>query len=198
VTEEFPRPVDVALDLLVYVPVGLAMTAAKELPKLAEKGRARVTTQIAIARVVGELAVARGRQTLEKKLAPTPAPPHGGPSDQAATVFRPSTPPAGSQATVGADGPAVVPPEPGRGALEEEEDEEDLEDGAEAGPSFADETTPGVAELAIPGYDSLSASQVVQRLAGLSGPELTDVRTYEETHRGRRTILNRIDQLQGL
>jgi hypothetical protein len=50
--------------------------------------------------------------------------------------------------------------------------------------------------LAIPGYDALSASQVVQRLAGLSGAELADVGAYEAATRGRKTILNRVDQLR--
>ncbi|MGH9018968.1 MAG: hypothetical protein ACRDY1_14550, partial [Acidimicrobiales bacterium] len=49
--------------------------------------------------------------------------------------------------------------------------------------------------LAIPGYDSLSASQVVQRLAGLSPSELADVQAHEQAHRHRRTILNRVAQL---
>ncbi len=35
------------------------------------------------------------------------------------------------------------------------------------------------AELAIPGYDTLSASQIVQRLPGLSPDELEAVRLYE-------------------
>jgi hypothetical protein len=51
--------------------------------------------------------------------------------------------------------------------------------------------------LAIPDYDSLSASQVVNRLAGLSTAELEAVRTYEAGHRGRKTILNKVTQLQG-
>ncbi len=55
---------------------------------------------------------------------------------------------------------------------------------------------PAEDELAVPGYDSLSASQVVPRLAGLSGAELEAVRRYEEAHRGRKTILAKIDQLQ--
>ena len=55
---------------------------------------------------------------------------------------------------------------------------------------------PGAAALAIPDYDSLSASQVVPRLAGLSGDELEAVREYESGHRGRKTILNRVAQLQ--
>ena len=56
--------------------------------------------------------------------------------------------------------------------------------------------TPLGSDLAIPGYDALSASQVVQRLAGLSPEELEDVRAYELHTRGRRTILNKIAQLQ--
>jgi hypothetical protein len=49
--------------------------------------------------------------------------------------------------------------------------------------------------LPIPGYDALSASQVVERLTGLSAAELDAVRSYEASHRKRRTILGKIDQI---
>lgn len=49
--------------------------------------------------------------------------------------------------------------------------------------------------LAIPAYDTLSASQVVEHLVGLAGDELEAVRAYESSHRNRRTILGKIDQL---
>ncbi|HUF84280.1 MAG TPA: hypothetical protein VMQ81_06770, partial [Acidimicrobiia bacterium] len=49
--------------------------------------------------------------------------------------------------------------------------------------------------LPIPDYDELSASQVVERLDGLPTGDLAAVRAYEEAHRGRRTILFKIDQL---
>jgi hypothetical protein len=52
------------------------------------------------------------------------------------------------------------------------------------------------ATLAIPDYDSLSASQVVPRLESLSAAELDEVRAYESSNRGRKTILNKIDQLK--
>lgn len=55
---------------------------------------------------------------------------------------------------------------------------------------------PAVGELAIPGYDSLAASQVVPRLTTLSTPELDAIGAYEASHRGRRTILNRVTQLR--
>jgi len=64
-------------------------------------------------------------------------------------------------------------------------------DATSAGPA------PAVEELAIPGYDSLAASQVVQRLGALSPEELDAIRRYEEATRGRRTILGRIAQLRG-
>jgi hypothetical protein len=51
-------------------------------------------------------------------------------------------------------------------------------------------------DLAIPGYDSLSASQVLPRLEALAPAELEAVRAYEAAHRGRKTILGRIAQLQ--
>ena len=53
-----------------------------------------------------------------------------------------------------------------------------------------------VEDLAIPGYATLAASQVVSRLDSLNSAELAAVRAYEQEHRGRRTILARIDQLE--
>ena len=51
-------------------------------------------------------------------------------------------------------------------------------------------------DLPIEGYDSLAASQVVQRLGSLDGIELETIRQYEEENRTRRTILGKIAQLQ--
>jgi hypothetical protein len=50
-------------------------------------------------------------------------------------------------------------------------------------------------DLAIPDYDDLSASQVVDRLEGLGRPELAAIRDYERSHRARNTILGKIEQL---
>lgn len=56
---------------------------------------------------------------------------------------------------------------------------------------------PGAEELPIAAYDALSASQVVEHLDGLGADDLAAVRAYETNHRGRRTILGRIEQLAG-
>ena len=61
-------------------------------------------------------------------------------------------------------------------------------------PSSARNTS--VADLPIDGYDSLAASQVVQRLNTLTAAELETVRAHEESNRARRTILGKIAQLQ--
>ena len=60
-----------------------------------------------------------------------------------------------------------------------------------------DGLVPDAGSLGITDYDALSASQVVPRLAGLAAGELDAVRLYEAAHRGRKTILSKIAQLQG-
>ena len=58
------------------------------------------------------------------------------------------------------------------------------------------DTIGDAAALAIPDYDGLSASHVVNRLASLSPVELESVRVYEMANRGRKTILSKVAQLQ--
>jgi hypothetical protein len=55
--------------------------------------------------------------------------------------------------------------------------------------------SPDSDHLAIPDYDNLSAFQVMPRLEALDPTDLDAVRAYEESTRGRRTILNKIAQL---
>ena len=54
---------------------------------------------------------------------------------------------------------------------------------------------PAAEALPIPDYDELSASQVVERLEGLDRESLDAIRRYETEHRGRNTILGKIAQL---
>jgi hypothetical protein len=59
--------------------------------------------------------------------------------------------------------------------------------------------TPGtgrpITGLPIDGYDELSAAQVVDMLERLGRDELESIRDYESSHRGRSTILGKIEQL---
>ena len=52
-------------------------------------------------------------------------------------------------------------------------------------------------DLAIPNYDSLSADEVQDRLAGLSQIDLAKVDAYERKNQNRSTVTSRIDALQG-
>lgn len=90
-------------------------------------------------------------------------------------------------ATGMADGrPATTPPAPLAG--------DEVRSAAPPRPS--DAMSAGIGRV-ISDYDTLSASQVVRRLDGLSPTELEAVRRYEAAGRQRRTILSRVDELAG-
>jgi hypothetical protein len=187
-----PTPLETALDLIVYVPVGLALTLGEEIPKLAAKGRARLGGQITMARMVGKFTVTQGRREVDRRVngskAAPAAPPRPAP---ARTAPGPTASPSPASASPRPD-PATAPPSP---AVVPAPAPSAARRSTPARPSPATDA-PDVATLAIPGYASLSASQVVQRLAGLSGDELEAVRLFEAANRGRRTILARVGQLQ--
>jgi hypothetical protein len=67
--------------------------------------------------------------------------------------------------------------------------------GSPSAASPAGVTPPPVESLPIPDYDELSASQVIERLIGLDRASLDAIRAYETQHRGRNTILGKIAQL---
>lgn len=202
---------DAALDLFVYAPVGLVLAAVGEVPKLAAVGRAAVDDRLASARVVGRFALVAGRRQIERRLTAALANFAGGMgptrvSDDAGSGCGPSlgvtTRPARAPSDAAGSRPPVqagmAPAQAGTAGMAPAQ-------GGTAGMASAQDGTArtapaakgsGAAKLAIPGYDSLSASQVVQRLAGLDDDELRAVRTYEATNRGRRTILSRAEQLQ--
>lgn len=45
----------------------------------------------------------------------------------------------------------------------------------------------------IPDYDRLNADEVIDRLDGLSEPELTEVETYERRNQDRKTVLEAVE-----
>lgn len=165
--------VDQALDLFVYAPLGLALFARDHLPALVERGRRQVEQQANLARMMGQYAVKEAEKDLRGRV----------------ERVRPRTPPTPSGA---APAPATPPAraEPASNGRARQSDT------AEAGTPKATTPKPTGDHLAIPGYDTLSASQIVQRLPGLAPGELDDVHAYEESTRGRRTILSKIAQLR--
>jgi hypothetical protein len=174
--------VEQAADVAFYAPVGFALEVRRLVPELAERGRRQVTFNW----MVGRYAVRRARARADE-VVDLVSETAGGLLDLAGVNL---SGPAGDAAAEGdpggvvaEDGPAVrLVPDPDPAA------EETVDEPAEP--------SPDPEELAIPGYDSLSAFQVVPRLEGLGGDELEAVRQYEHATRGRRTILSRIAQLQ--
>lgn len=176
------NPVEWLVDLCVYAPIGFALDAHRYVPEFVERGR----SQMAVARTLGKFAVDR----LERQFPPLATvldnlglgvEDDGPPADGAPGAEGQAEDPAragGSLPAVGEDPTAVAAP-----------DHEVDATGA------ATDDVPGEDGLAIPGYASLAASQVVPRLASLDRAELAAIRRYESAHRARRTVLNRVDQL---
>ena len=164
-------PVDQALDLLVYAPLGFALDARTLLPKLVARGR----SQVDVARWMGEHAVAKGQKGASRRLSMVQ-----------------------EQAVVGAGRPrpaAQRQPRPGGTARRghPSRPRSVRRKAARPGPDHD-------RGRRRPGHPGLRQPRGVAGdppARGLSPEELEAVRAYEAGRRGRKTILNKIAQLQG-
>jgi hypothetical protein len=171
------NPLQRALDLLVFAPVGVALTVVEDLPGLIGKGRQRFESDVQNARVIGQFVVTHGQRQLVARVGKLF---HRDGSD--ATSDTPD--PLSKMASVGtsaADAPvgAAAARTPASTSLKPE----------------ADPADGAIVEGALAGYDTLSASQVVRRLESLGPDELRALHRHEASHRSRRTILNRAHQI---
>lgn len=170
VVSDQKHPVQQAVEYALYAPLGFALEAKRLLPTFVARGR----QQVQMAKVVGHFAVTQGEKEAKVRLAKV--------HDQAETVL----------AELGLRGAAVAGTSTAvgspRGPVEV--------DRPVTSPAPA-RSSAAAADLPIADYDSLAASQVIPRLEGLEPTELEAVRRYEATHRGRKTILGKVDQLQG-
>ncbi len=181
------------LDLLIFVPAGIAASVVEDFPAMAERGRRKLGVKVSSARAIGQFAVKAGQHEFRRRsgamgsrsapAAPVDANPASGPvraeaatgeaeSDRSQSVTVEPAPVSGSRVVTAGHAPRV-----------------------RTTPAVPSGNIPAVSTLSIPGFDTLSASQVVQRLDGLNRSELVSVRAYEASTRGRRTILSRVDQL---
>lgn len=178
--------IDQVADVALYAPIGFLLDARRVVPEMAERGRRQVTFNW----MVGRYALRRARTRADEVLEVVQQTAEGlvelaGLGGEAPAPEAPDGPASGAAGADGATagGATHDQPEPGPPHLTSV----DGEGGGDA---------PDPDDLAIPGYDSLSAFQVVPRLDGLGDDELEAVRRYERATRGRRTILSRIAQLQ--
>ena len=193
--------VEQALSTFVYAPIGLLFDGPARFPKLVRNGRSQVTN----ARMMGQFAVQMGRAEVTKRAAELDGPvvdllrglgvidgPPPGPAPASAqpavpVVDAPDKPDQPARKEGSTKTPAARKPAAKKAARKTATKKKAA--AKKAAPA------PTAASLPITDYDSLSASQVVSRLQGLSAGELEAVRSYEAATRGRRTILNRVQQL---
>jgi len=184
------RPAEGAIDLVIYAPLGFVLEARKLLPTFVERGR----QQVQMAKVIGKFAVKQGQSEASKHLS--------GAQEQAVVLLgelglvdqRSGARPAD------ASSPTPVPEivKPLSVATDRPEPAAESDPMAEPEPAPARPQSGTQADdLAIAEYDSLAASHVIPRLSGLTTTQLEAVRSYESSHRSRKTILGKIAQLQG-
>lgn len=164
------RPAPPSLvETVMYGPLGFALEARNLMPRMVERGR----NQIALAKMMGQFAVRKGTEDLAAGAVAG--------QQHMLGVLRSL-----GVITGGPDGPAPPAPTPAPAPPQPRVSAEAAEHAAGIDP----------ADLAIPGYDLLSASQVVPRLASLTADELDLVARYEAGTRGRKTILSKVAQLR--
>ena len=174
-SEEERSRLEDALDLFVYAPVGLAISAVEELPKMIERGRDVLESSVGTARVIGRVAVNQGRVEINRIVSQWND--LGSVLRSGAMSPRPAARKEDAPAPLHDARPATAPTAP-------------------TPPRAAKRAPAAPATLGIPGYESLSASQVVSRLDGLTSEQRAAVKDYETSTRGRRTILGRIAQIE--
>jgi hypothetical protein len=182
---------DKAMEFLVYGPIGFALylrdTAPSFLKLFVSRGRSvlderrkSVEDQLGQARAVGEFATNYSGPQVRRLV-----------GEGLAKVRE--------RAEETIEALNLLTGNPGSGAPSAPEAAERVPDrgpsGSQAASSARPPQTPAGPRLAIPDYDELSASQVVEHLDGLSAAELAAIREYETEHRARNTVLGKIEQL---
>ncbi|MDQ1449043.1 MAG: hypothetical protein QOC79_2014 [Actinomycetota bacterium] len=194
---EHPDRIERTLELLLYAPVGIGLFLKDAAPQLVDmfvaRGRAEidrrqeeVQQRVTTARSLGQVALAFGAPMLRRRVEQTVADAHrragellGSQASEPLPARAETSPSSPVTEESPPPAPAVSAPAPPTRSMPPE-------------PNGESASTAG---LPIPGYDALSASQVVERLIGLAPDELDAVHAYETSHRQRRTILGKIEQL---
>ena len=171
-------PLERAVELLVYAPIGLAMFAKDTVPTFMKMFVARGQTEVTQRRKTAET------QAGQYKTIGQMAVKYGGPEVRRQAEAAAGTVRKRAEETISGIG---TPPKPGVPKPRAPKST------GESSPSAA--APLGQDALAIPEYDLLSATQVIDRLKGLARPDLLAVQAYESAHRARTTILGKIAQL---
>ena len=190
-------PIEHTLDVFVYLPLGFVLDFPQSIPRYIDRGRRELSPSRLLSR--GGPGSAPGLFDARERLSRLHA--HTQSTLRALGVGTdasdPTTASGNGRAAVNghrppaSPGPTATPAAPTQGAASPAS-------GAAEVPPAPAEPAPDPSTLAITDYDSLSASQVVPRLDSLATDELEGIRAYESATRGRKTILNKIAQIQSV
>jgi hypothetical protein len=219
-TENSDR-IERTIELLLYAPIGVGLflkdTAPQFVDMFVSRGRAEidrrhdeVQQRVTTARSLGQVAMAFGppivRERVERTVADARRTVEGilggsgandAPASPRAQRAAGASPSAGSTNATPADPPPPAPTPEWTASAAADVPATNVDVGSGNGRPASNGDGAASAALPIPGYDALSASQVVERLTGLAPEELDAVHDYEASHRRRRTILGKIEQLAG-
>ena len=220
---ENDTPIERAVELLVYAPIGLAMFAKDTVPTFLKmfvaRGQTEVTqrrktaeTQAGQYKTIGQMAVKYGGPEVRRQAEAAAGTVRKRAEDTLAAVTAVTTPTATTTPTAsGTNGTASAAPTrapeskpspagesttTAQGSTAKRTSKPKASKvGTASGESAVPSPSPRQDALAIPDYDLLSATQVIDRLIGLARPDLLAVQAYETAHRARTTILGKIAQL---
>lgn len=199
--DEEQNPLDQLMDMFVYAPIGLLYEYEEVMPRLVKRGK----SQVKLARVIGQLAVNRGKDgpaatagqvgELITLLAARGLTDLGraiglAPPQEDRRPAEPATPPPPTEVD-------RIPTVAGTRELAEGRPEGNgsapIEAGAVVEPeaSVAEEDRP----LPIAGYDDLTAKVIIPLLDDLTTDQLARIRAHEEANRARKTVLGKLDRL---
>ena len=214
-------PTDQLLELLVYAPVGMIYEYEDVLDKVVKRGK----SQLQLARLVGKMAAKRGQNELEENvgevletaamsvargitqfgqavgLAPTDDP--EAPED--AVAHEPPPPPTKDPVAKRPAAKNAAKPKPAKKAASKKPA---AKKAAAKKPAVKKAAAKKTAvqkaaakkpspSLPIAGYDDLKAKDIVDLVNDLSPTQRAKIRSYEVENRARKTVLAKIDRLDG-
>jgi len=169
------------LDRLVFQPIGLLSAVLKALPNAAEEGRRVVEGPMQTAKFVGDMAAGVVKARYGAQLGEMEARFRG-----VRDVVEHTTDSVIKEARA-----RVSDTMPGRPRGDRNEERSSATKGTD--PEAPSEP---LSVGGIPGFDGLTAAEVMARLDDLSDAQLAEVESYELAHRRRRTVLAKISKLR--
>jgi hypothetical protein len=207
-SESGTSPVDLLVDLFVYAPVGLLYEFDDVFPQLIRRGKSQVQLAQVIAKmasngqgpgvgsvagtvagnVAGNVAEMATRQLAQMitdfgasiGLAPAPA----------------SEEPTEPSSTDESSSPAELPSGPD-GSTSEGSTTVEPKQVAKAAVAEAAAAAEAPVQLPIARYDELTAKEIIGLLDDLDPDQRDRIRAYETAHRARKTVIGKLDRLQG-